>query len=105
MRDSGTQDFLPASAPRLHGPVTSTPSPHADLVARDFVVDGPNELRRTDIAELAHAGKERCIVPRIDTYPLRIVGWSIDNNIRTALVVYVLGVAIADFDSDHIPRS
>jgi hypothetical protein len=68
--------------------------PYADLVDRDFVVDGPDELWCTDITEHPTLeGKVYCAAV-LDAYSRRIVGWSIDNNMRTALVVDALGMAI-----------
>jgi putative transposase len=67
---------------------------YPDLVDRDFVVDGPDELWCTDITEHSTAeGKVYCAVV-IDAYSRRVVGWSIDDNMRTALVVDALGMAI-----------
>jgi len=68
--------------------------PYVDLVDRDFVVDGPDELWCTDITEHPTLeGKVYCAAV-LDAYSRRIVGWSIDNNMRTALVVDALGMAI-----------
>jgi putative transposase len=68
--------------------------PYADLVDRDFVVDGPNELWCTDITEHAtKEGKVYCAAV-IDAYSRRVVGWSIDDNMRTELVTDALGMAI-----------
>ena len=72
---------------------TRPPTPYADLVDRDFVVDGPDELWCTDITEHPTAeGKVYCAAV-LDAYSRRIVGWSIDDNMRTALVVDALGMA------------
>ncbi|WP_250557977.1 IS3 family transposase [Pseudonocardia lacus] len=68
--------------------------PYADLVDRDFVVDGPDELWCTDITEHPTGeGKVYCAAV-LDTYSRRIVGWSIDDNMRTTLVIDALGMAI-----------
>src|SRR5690242_3319367 len=68
--------------------------PYDDLVDRDFVVDGPNEIWCTDITEhLTKEGKVYCAAV-IDVFSRRIVGWSIDDNMRTELVVDALGMAI-----------
>ncbi len=68
---------------------------HIDLVDRDFVVDGPDELWCTDITEHPTLeGKVYCAAV-LDTYSRRIVGWSIDDNMRTELVTDALGMAIA----------
>ena len=68
--------------------------PYHDLVDRDFVVDGPDELWCTDITEHpTDEGKVYCAAV-LDAYSRRVVGWSIDDNMRTALVVDALGMAI-----------
>jgi putative transposase len=68
--------------------------PYPDLVDRDFHVDGPDELWCTDITEHPTAeGKLYCAAV-LDAYSRRIVGWSIDDNMRTALVTDALGMAI-----------
>lgn len=69
--------------------------PYADLVDRDFVVDGPDELWCTDITEHSTLeGKVYCAAV-LAAYSRRVVGWSIDNNMRAALVVDALGMAIS----------
>jgi putative transposase len=75
--------------------------PYADLVDRDFVVDGPDELWCTDITEHPTLeGKVYCAAV-LDAYSRRIVGWSIDNNMRTTLVVDALGMAITRRQPDR----
>jgi putative transposase len=75
--------------------------PYLDLVDRDFVVDGPDELWCTDITEHPTLeGKVYCAAV-LDAYSRRIVGWSIDNNMRTALVVDALGMAISRRTPEH----
>lgn len=78
--------------------------PHAelyiDLVDRDFTVDGPDELWCTDITEHPTGeGKVYCAAV-LDTYSRRVVGWSIDNNMRTELVTDALGMAITRRDPE-----
>lgn len=68
--------------------------PYADLVDRDFVVDGPNKLWCIDITEHSTLEEKVYCAAVLDTYSRRIVGWSIDNNMRTVLVVDALGMAI-----------
>jgi putative transposase len=82
--------------------------PYADLVDRDLVVDGPDELWCTDITEHPTLeGKVYCAAV-LDAYSRRIVGWSINNNMRTTLVVDALGMAITRRQPDRnaaIPHS
>ncbi|WP_082399687.1 DDE-type integrase/transposase/recombinase [Pseudonocardia sp. EC080625-04] len=68
--------------------------PYTDLVDRDFTVDGPDELWCTDITEHpTEEGKVSCAAV-LDAYSRRVVGWSIDDNMRTELVTDALGMAI-----------
>lgn len=68
--------------------------PYADLVDRDFAADGPNEIWCTDITEHAtREGKIYCAAV-LDTYSRKVVGWSIDDNMRTELVIDALSMAI-----------
>lgn len=93
MRDAGVQGLYRR---RRHGCTVRDPraDPYIDLVDRDFVVDGPDELWMTDITEHpTDEGKVYCAAV-IDAFSRRVVGWSIDNNMRTALVVDALGMAI-----------
>ena len=67
--------------------------PYPDLVDR-FSVEAPDRLWVNDITEHPTAeGKLYCAAV-LDTFSRRIVGWSIDDNMRTALVTDVLGMAI-----------
>lgn len=93
MREAGIQGLYRR---RRHGCTVRDPhaDPHHDLVDRDFVVDGPDELWMTDITEHSTLeGKVYCAAV-LDAYSRRVVGWSIDDNMRTALVVDALGMAI-----------
>ncbi|MFC4950502.1 IS3 family transposase [Pseudonocardia sp. GCM10023141] len=94
MREAGIQGLYRR---RRRGCTVRDPlaEPYADLVDRDFVVDGPDELWCTDITEHSTLeGKVYCAAV-LDAYSRRVVGWSIDNNMRTALVVDALGIAIS----------
>jgi putative transposase len=68
--------------------------PAPDLVNRHFTVDGPNRLWITDITEHpAEEGKVYCAAV-MDAYSRLIIGWSINNHMRTELVTDALGMAI-----------
>jgi putative transposase len=68
--------------------------PYVDLVDRDFVVDGPDEIWCTDVTEHpTREGKVYCAAV-IDVFSRRVVGWSIGDNMRTELVIDALGMAI-----------
>jgi putative transposase len=57
--------------------------PYVDLVDRDFVVDGPDEIWCTDVTEHpTREGKVYCAAV-IDVFSRRVVGWSIGDNMRT----------------------
>ena len=61
---------------------------------RDFSVASPDRLWLTDITEHDTAeGKVYCAAV-LDAYSRRIVGLSIDHNMRTELVVDALGMAV-----------
>ena len=65
-----------------------------DLVERDFVREGPDQLWVTDITEhRTREGKLYCAVV-LDTYSRRVVGWSIDASPTSGLVTNALSMAI-----------
>ena len=67
---------------------------YPDLVDRDFTATGPDQLWVTDITE-HHTGEGKVYCAAVlDVYSRRIVGWSIDDNMRTELVTDALGMAI-----------
>jgi putative transposase len=71
-----------------------TAEPAPDLVNRHFTVDGPDRLWITDITEHpTEEGKIYCAAV-MDAYSRLIIGWSIDNHMRTELVTDALGMAI-----------
>jgi putative transposase len=99
MREAGIQGLYRR---RNRGCTVRDPQadPYDDLVDRDFVVDGPDELWMTDITEHpTDEGKVYCAAV-LDAYSRRVVGWSIDDNMRTALVVDALGMAITRRDPE-----
>ena len=68
--------------------------PAPDLVNRHFTVDGPDRLWITDITEHpTEEGKLYCAAV-MDAYSRLIIGWSINNHMRTELVTDALGMAI-----------
>jgi putative transposase len=69
-------------------------TPSGDLVNRNFIATGPNQLWVTDITEHPTAeGKLYCAAV-LDVYSRLIVGWSIAEHMRTELVTDALGMAI-----------
>jgi putative transposase len=100
MREAGIQGLYRR---RRHGCTVRDPhaEPYIDLVDRDFVVDGPDELWCTDITEHPTLeGKVYCAAV-LDAYARRIVGWSIGDNMRTELVTDALGMAISRRTPEH----
>ena len=93
MREAGIQGLYRR---RRHGCTVRDPAadPSPDLVDRRFTVDGLDRLSVTDITEHpTDEGKLYCAAV-LDAYSRRIVGWSIDDNMRAALVTDALGMAI-----------
>jgi putative transposase len=92
MRDAGLQGLYRR---RRRGCTIRNPAdqPAEDLVNRKFAVEGPNRLWLTDITEHpTEEGKLYCAAV-MDAYSRRIIGWSIDNHMRTELVIDALGMA------------
>ena len=75
------------------------PPVHDDLVRRDFSADAPNELWLGDITE--HRTKEGklylCAIK--DVFSNRIVGYSIDERMKSRIAVNALNNAVARRDS------
>jgi putative transposase len=92
MRQAGIQGLYRR---RSHGSTIRNPADQFadDLIDRKFTVEGPNRLWLTDITEHpTKEGKLYCAAV-MDAYSRRIIGWSIDNNMRTELVIDALGMA------------
>lgn len=109
MRQAGIQGLY-----RRRRSWTTIRDPHAtpakDLVNRRFTVDGPNRLWLTDITEHPTVeGKVYCAAV-MDAWSRRVLGWSIDDNMRKELVVDALGMAVLrrnpmDVDNNTIMHS
>lgn len=68
---------------------------HDDLVQRRFTADAPNRVWVADLTE-HRTGEGKLYVCAIkDLWSNRIVGWSIDSNMRARLVVAALDMAAA----------
>jgi putative transposase len=65
-----------------------------DLVGREFVPAGPNQLWFTDITYIPTWGGWAYLASIIDGYSRKIVGWSVDSHMRTSLVTDALRMAI-----------
>ena len=104
MRQAGIQGLYRR---RRHGCTVRDPAaePSADLVNRQFTVDGPNRLWITDITEHpTREGKVYCAAV-MDAYSRLIVGWSIAEHMRTELVIDALGMAIVRRQPEKRPAS
>lgn len=68
--------------------------PSADLVNRQFSVDGPDRLWVSDITEHPTGQGKVYVAVVIDAWSRRVIGWSIADHIRAELVVDALQMAI-----------
>lgn len=92
MREAGIQGLYRR---RRRGCTIRNPAdqPAEDLVNRTFTAESPDRLWLTDITEHpTKEGKLYCAAV-MDAYSRRIIGWSIDNHMRTELVIDALGMA------------
>lgn len=71
------------------------PPVHDDLVERDFTAGSPNQLWLTDITEHPTAEGKLYLCAIKDVYSGRIVGYSIDSRMKSALAVNALASAVA----------
>jgi putative transposase len=93
MRQAGIQGLYRR---RRHGCTVRDPhaTPSDDLVNRNFIATGPNQLWVTDITEHPTLeGKLYCAAV-LDVYSRLIIGWAIAEHMRTELVTDALGMAI-----------
>jgi putative transposase len=65
-----------------------------DLVKRQFTVAAPDRLWVADITEHSTAGGKLYCAGVMDAYSRRIIGWSIDKQQDTGLVVGALAMAV-----------
>jgi putative transposase len=69
-------------------------APAPDLLGRDFVAGRPNRVWLADITYIPTQEGFLYLAFILDTYSRRIVGWSMDSNMRTELVVDALEMAV-----------
>jgi transposase InsO family protein len=70
------------------------PSSLPDLVGRDFTATKPNEVWYGDITYV-RTGEGWCYVASvIDAFSRKVVGWAVDNHMRTDLVLDALRMAV-----------
>ena len=65
-----------------------------DLIQRDFVPDAPNKVWYGDITYVKTWSGWAYIASVIDGYSRKVVGWAVDNHMRTELVIAALSMAI-----------
>jgi transposase InsO family protein len=65
-----------------------------DLVARDFNPSAPNQLWAADITYIATASGWAYLAVVLDLYSRRVIGWAIDDHMRTELVLEALDRAL-----------
>jgi putative transposase len=65
-----------------------------DLVGREFVPEGPNQLWFTDITYIRLWSGWAYLASIIDGYSRKVVGWSVNSHMRTSLVTDALRMAI-----------
>ncbi|AKS30857.1 integrase [Mycolicibacterium goodii] len=71
------------------------PPVHDDLVERDFTAEAPNQLWLSDITE-HHTGEGKLYLCAIkDAFSNRIVGYSIDDRMKSQLAIRALHSAVA----------
>jgi putative transposase len=68
--------------------------PAPDLVERDFTATAPNQLWVADITYVPTWAGFLYLAVVLDVYSRRIVGWAMENHLRTELVVDALNMAI-----------
>lgn len=72
----------------------STSRPAPDLVNRDFSAKGPNQLWVADITYIPTWAGFLYLAVVIDVWSRRVVGWAMDNHLRTELVLHALNMAL-----------
>lgn len=91
---------------RRKGPTTTIRSerarPAADLVARDFTAEAPNQLWVADITYIPTAVGFLYLAVVLDAFSRRIVGWSMASHLRTALVLAALEMALEQRKPDGV---
>ena len=65
-----------------------------DLVERDFSVDGPDQLWVADITYVPTWSGFLYLSVVVDAWSRRVVGWSMETHLRTALVLQALNMAL-----------
>ena len=69
--------------------------PAPDLVERDFSADAPDRLWVADVTHVPTWAGFLFLAVVVDAFSRRVVGWSMANHMRTALVLDALNMALA----------
>jgi putative transposase len=68
--------------------------PAPDLVERDFAPKGPDRLWVADITYIPAGAGFLFLAVVVDAWSRRVVGWSMENHLRTSLVLQALDMAL-----------
>ncbi len=94
MRQSG----LVGASHRHGGPTTTRRDkearPAPDLVDRDFVASGPNQLWVADITHVPTTAGFLCLAVVLDAWSRKMVGWSMANHLCAELVLDAMEMAV-----------
>lgn len=88
---------LTGQRPRRFRKTTDSHHSHSlapDLVARDFNPSAPNQLWAADITYIATASGWAYLAVVLDLYSRRVIGWAVDEHMRTELVLEALDRAL-----------
>ncbi len=72
----------------------TTARPAPDLVDRDFRTTGPDELWVSDITYVPTAVGHIYLAVVLDAWSRRVIGWCMENHLRTELVLSALNMAL-----------
>lgn len=73
-----------------------------DLVDRDFTATRPNELWVADVTFIPTASGFLFLAVVLDVFDRQIVGWAMENHLRTELILAALEMAIACRKPDDV---
>jgi len=76
--------------------------PATDLVERSFVAAGPNELWVADITYVPTWSGFMYLAVVLDVWSRRVVGWAMENHLRTELVLDALEMAVEQRRPDGV---
>lgn len=94
MKTAGLQGRHPKAGTRttVQG---EDPAPVPDLIGRDFVAEAPNTRWCGDITYIRTVQGWAYLATVIDLHSRKLVGWAIDDTMRTPLIIKALHNAIA----------